>query len=416
MTAFRYIHLEPHVKVKFLIILLPIYLVGLIYGKFILSLAMIFVILLSLMGSYRTEKTSLESSIEYFLRSPVWWIITGYFFIVLFGGWYSEDTTSWLVRLRIKLPFLILPFCFFLLPRLSEGNYNKYICILVMVIFLSTIPVLFSILIDFQSFLTGLSEGTAANTPVSHIRYSLMVAMACFGAFILYYKQFYLISKGEVTLYLFLGIYFFLFIHLIAVRSGILCFYLTGLLWVLRFLWKKQTRIRGFALALILVSFPFIMISTMPSVQERWDYMVNDFNQFRTGKWNAYSDSERILSVMVGLEIIRDHPWWGVGPGDLKETCQERFLTKFDKTTFLLPHNQFISVAAGSGLIGLGVFIISFFLPVIRFIRSPEPFWFSSIAIIFFSFLVENTLETAVGTGLFILPLLMGIRFQEESN
>jgi len=48
-------------------------------------------------------------------------VITLYFWIVLFSFWQIEDDNGyWLERLRIKVPFLLIPLAYLGLPRLSK--------------------------------------------------------------------------------------------------------------------------------------------------------------------------------------------------------------------------------------------------------------------------------------------------------
>src|SRR5947207_1572914 len=80
--------------------------VSMLTSRYMISVGMILLILNSLISS------SLKSDFKAFISNKVMLAITSLFFLYLISGLYSADHAYWLERLRIKLPFLLLPFAF----------------------------------------------------------------------------------------------------------------------------------------------------------------------------------------------------------------------------------------------------------------------------------------------------------------
>lgn len=406
----------PRIELIFLAIVL-VFQISILYSLFALSLSMIALGVLALV-SWHGERLSLRLNVQLlkqllkYWTYPIWWIISLHFFIVFFGGFYSDDTAFWLSRIRIKLPFLFLPMAFFLIPSISRRSYQTVHYLLALVMTLSTIPILIDILGDPGGILERLAQGQAIETPISHIRYSLLIALASVASLILYVQKFTLKYHWEVKLLLGLSVYLFVFAHLLAVRSGLLALYVTFFILALIGISRRVATKQSIFLLTILVVSPVISFLTIPSLKTKVAYTIRDIRQFQEEDWNSYSDAERLLSVQGGLTLATENKWFGIGPGDLRGEMKTYFLTELDKTTFLLPHNQYISLLAGSGIVGLLLFFLALFLPMIRFVKSP--LFLALNLIILPSMLVENTLETSAGVAIYIFYLGCALNYFKD--
>ncbi len=359
-------------------------------------------------AKFKLDRT-LWDRLASFWQYPLWWVITLHFVVVLLSGYYSDDTQFWLARLRIKAPFLLLPMAFYLLPTITRHTYRTMHASLVIVMVISTVPILGTILGDPQAILERLADGKSIETPGNHIRYSLLIALGAVSAFILWVQKFSIHRKWEPTLWLVLGVYLFLFAHLLAVRSGLLALYAALFLLACIGL-TKRIKWRWSLLAIgILIASPLASYLAIPSLKTKMEYTIRDFENNLDGKWSGFSDAQRIRSVEGGLHLGLKHPWVGVGAGDLRSEMQSYFLTHLNKTSFLLPHNQFVTLFASCGLIGLILFQFALFLPLIRFLQ--EPLLLSMQVIIILSLLVENTFEVSSGVAIYIFYLGAGLNY-----
>ena len=81
-----------------------------------------------------------------------------------------------------------------------------------------------------------------------------------------------------------------------------------------------------------------------------------------------------------------------------------------------MPHNQFISVCAGMGIIGLAVFLLAFFFPLFYKKIKSDALFITLHLIIFASFFTENTIENSVGVGFYVFFLLLGINYLSDER
>ncbi|NND06956.1 MAG: O-antigen ligase family protein [Saprospiraceae bacterium] len=398
-----------------------LFIASLLYSTFLLSVSMFGFAILALFqfefSPFRCSwRKDMVKTLATFLDQPAWWAITLLFLIVLYGGLYSDDTSYWLSRVRLKIPFLLFPFGFYLFPSLSRHLFHRILYLLVLIMVLSSIPVLISMLIDYQTVLDNLSEGRPVTTPGSHIRYSLLLSLAFFSALLLWSRHFNWLTKNDRSILVSLAVYLFVFIHLLAVRSGIAVVYLTSAILIIRALILGQRRSLALGAGIILLVTPLVAYYSFTSFKNRIDYTLEDISKYQEASWNAYSDAERVLSVKAGIAIWRTSPWFGVGPGDLKNQMRVFYLKNYEKDTFLLPHNQFVSVAAGSGWLGLLLFLIAFFTPICITPYYRSPFLIVLFAITFFSMWVENTFETSVGVAFFVFFAFAGLKCASDER
>ena len=105
--------------------------VSLVLSKFMLSVGMIGLLLVAILErplDTATDRFSIQirkdlgQQWQSFWKHPHFWVLTLFFILPLLGGLYSEDWVYSTRKLRLKLPFLLLPFVFFLLPKRLPNN------------------------------------------------------------------------------------------------------------------------------------------------------------------------------------------------------------------------------------------------------------------------------------------------------
>jgi len=404
-----------------LLVLFTLYSISILYSVYLLSVILFLVGLLSIL-KINVRPIRLHFRTDFFrqmscmLNKPEWWLVSVPFFLVLFGGLYSDDTTYWLSRMRIKVPFLLLPMAFYMLPKINSITYIRAHMIFILVMGLSTIPLSWYMLNHYTEVIDALSHGRPVSTPVSHIRYSLFLAFSICSAFIISNRSD--LSKVDRNGLKFLAIYLTVFLHFLAVRSGIAALYLVAIYFLFRYMLKTQKRATTAGLALGILLIPLFAYQLIPSFKQRMDYMMEDASKYRQMEWNDYSDAERILSIRAGMAIAKQHSAVGTGTGDLRSEMQDYFYRVYDKDTYIMPHNQFISVLAGSGVIGLILFILALIWPLHHWskYRSQNHLFITLSLIVLISLLVENTFETSIGVAFYLFFTLLGIKLNENQE
>lgn len=352
-----------------------------------------------------------------FTSNKAYLAVTIFFLLIFFSGFYSSDMKYLLERLRIKLPFLLLPFAFASIPQLKEKEYLSIFYFFLILLFGSAILVGFGYWQNYEVITDNLGKGQPIPTPVNHIRYSLMMAFSIIGGMMLFLKGFYWRWQWEKWLILGLTILLFIFIHVLSVRSGIIVLYASLLLLSLRFAFLQKKYLLGMVAVIALLCIPLLAYKFIEGFKQKVDYTIWDWQQYYYDLPLRSSDASRLISYKVGLEICQENKWFGVGAGDLRKEVHQIYEQRFPEITDKkMPHNQFISVSAGMGIIGLAFFILAFFFPLFYKKIKPDALFISLHLIIFASFFTENTIENSVGVGFYVFFLLLGIHFLGKKN
>ena len=398
---------------------------SLIYSPFVLSVGMILICVMAVFDIWEAESgklkfglnKSLKNNFQQFLQAPQYWILSFFFLIVFVGGLYNEDWTYWLERLRIKVPFLLLPFAFFSLPTFRKKDYLGLYYFLVILLFFTSIGIGINYLMNFEAINESILKGHAVPVPRNHIRYSLMMAIGIIAGAYLYKEKFKLRYDWERPLIAFMTLFLFLFIHVLAVRSGLLVLYFSLIVLAVFFIFQSRKYVKGLLLIASIILLPIIAYKTIPSFKAKVAYTVWDMKMFEEGTGDNYSDSNRLFSLQMGLDIFKEHPIIGVGAGDLRKEVKERTVALGrDVAQHKMPHNQILSILAASGIVGGILFLITFFFPLFYAKAFLNPLHLSLHTIIFFSFMMENTLETSIGLGIYIFFLLIGLHYERMNS
>ena len=130
-----------------------------------------------------------------------------------------------------------------------------------------------------------------------------------------------------------------------------------------------------------------------------------ELNIYRwSGNPNGGSVSQRFEYNKASLYLIRQHPLFGVGTGDIPNAYQQAYRdldSQLDEQHRYKAHNQYMSITVGFGIIGLLMFLFSLFYPVIKSKNKRNYMYLSFLLIILLSMLPEDTIETQAGATFF---------------
>lgn len=342
------------------------------------------------------------------VQYPPFAAVTLFFFIVLFSFWQTEDYGYWLARLRIKVPFLALPLVFLGHPQMEERQWLGLLYFLLLLLLVTAIGVGVNYWINYDEIQLMLKQGQPMPTPRNHIRYSLMLALGVVSGGYLYSQGYCLRYKWERYFILGITLFLFLFIHLLSVRSGILALYAALFLLSVRYILVARRYILGLGILAALVAMPLAAYWYVPSFRTKVDYMRWGLIKFQEGEGAAYADTGRIVSLKVGWELAKQHPVFGVGAGNLQREVDELFEKGYPQLPEpLVPHNQFLFVLAGTGAVGLLLFLFALFFPLICSRNYRHPFLLGFYGIALTAFMIEHTIENSMGVGFFVFFLLL---------
>ena len=119
---------------------------------------------------------------------------------------------------------------------------------------------------------------------------------------------------------------------------------------------------------------------------------------------NGSSVFQRVEYIKASLGIIKDHPVFGVGTGDIVTA----FADYYEETNSKLrpefrfrSHNQYLAITVAFGVIGLIWYLFSMLYPVFADKKNRNYLYLVFLFIMMLSMLTEDTLETQIGVTLF---------------
>lgn len=379
---------------------LVLFFCSLIFVGFVSSRVLISVGVLGLLlsGIY-SRMASKDTNWRWILLTPI------LFFAILLLSWFNSDNKEmWAMWLTLKLPFLILPIAFILMEDFSAGFICHVLKIFVWVMIGSMIIVFIRYALHYEQINSALSAGGRMPVPYSHIRYSLLLTVACFVSVWFYWT-------GKHKFYLFSTLFFFGSLHLISVRSGLLALY-AGLSFVLVYfvVVQKQWKFGLIGIvAAVLIS--LAAYKTIPSLQNRIAFMRYDFGQWKEGNIDGNSDAMRLASIVTGYQLWQQNMWLGVGSGDILEASkkleQSLFPNIHEETSLKMPHNEMLWTACVLGVLGVALFFVAWLFPLFVFAHQLNWLYVAIQLVFFVSFMVEYTIEEQIGGTFFVLFQLL---------
>jgi len=205
-------------------------------------------------------------------------------------------------------------------------------------------------------------------------------------------------SKVHIAIYV-ASLAFIIFnILFVSARTATAVAYLTILAFVFLCLKLKKSYRKGIPVLLIslvltgLIQYGVMKIGSerVKQIGEMMDHNKHDYNSatIRVHLWND------------AWEVIREHPVFGVGTGDIKEALIE----KYKKNDFSLgvernysPHNQLLHTMVILGAVGLMVLLLVFIFPAILAVKGKDWIYFLFLVIVFLNCMTEDVLEVQAG-------------------
>lgn len=233
------------------------------------------------------------------------------FVIYAFSGLYSQNLDLLAERLRIKLPFLLLPFAFAQLKPYTEKQFAIIQYIFLGILSIAGLAVLINYLAFFDSITESMMYGKAIPTPYSHIRFSLFVVFAFFTGLEVLRAGVKLKFNWEKPVVIVCTVFLFILCHILAVRSGLLALYLGLFFWIIYYFVKTKKVLLGSVFLLLLVCIPYLSYKFIPTLNSKINYMLYDLKMMSSDTSQEYSDRGRLISIKVGWELIQQNLWFG---------------------------------------------------------------------------------------------------------
>ena len=327
--------------------------------------------------------------------------------VSIVGGWNTSNTDLYWKTLVLGSPFLFIPLSLWVAPNFSRKELTFLIYVFCAVMFITGISICANYFIHYEEMNVAISRGKAIATPFKeHIRYSLMMTFSLVSLMYLRINKITLrYPKSEKYMQLVVATFFLLMIHILSVRSGLLSLYLCLLIYAIYFAVYKRKYVLAAVIIASVVLLPIIAYVSLPSMKQKMTYMFYDIGMLANGKGSTYSDSERLISMAAGIQLVKANLITGVGTGDLQDEMNKIYSRDYPSilpTNRKLPHNQFIWTWASNGLLGICALCGGIFYPMLY-----QKNYRNLLLLLFFiicisSFITEATLEIQVGIAFYV--------------
>ena len=159
-----------------------------------------------------------------------------------------------------------------------------------------------------------------------------------------------------------------------------------------------------------------------PGLRARLSATLFEYNLYRRfNNPNGGSLSQRIEYTRASFHIIRQHPWFGVGTGDVPQAFSQAYdeiHSPLKEEFRFRAHNQYLAIAVAFGLVGLAFFLFVLLYPWCSSRKCHTYLYMVFLAIMLLSMFPEDTLETQAGVTLFAFfeALLLFARPQNSTD
>ena len=142
-----------------------------------------------------------------------------------------------------------------------------------------------------------------------------------------------------------------------------------------------------------------------PGLHARLSSTLFEYNLYRRfNNPNGGSLAQRIEFTRASFHIIKQHPWFGVGTGDVPQAFSQAYdeiHSPLKEEFRFRAHNQYLAITVAFGLVGLAFFLIVLLYPWLSSKRNHTYLYLVFLCIMLLSMFPEDTLETQAGATLF---------------
>ncbi|NQV02915.1 MAG: O-antigen ligase family protein, partial [Bacteroidia bacterium] len=330
-------------------------------------------------------------------------LFTGLYFIYLIGLLYTSNMEYARFDIEVKLSLLVFPLLFATIDGrvFSFLRINYIFLTYIAGCLTASIVCLINALIRYGDtgdadvfFYTQLSILHHSGYLAMFVNFAVVLVVFLTDDHLRLFKWWHLVF---ITLLL---VFFNLVVVLLSSKMGILSLIVIYLLMTFIFFFSKPFRIKAI--------FPLVMLGTVilflllfPQTMERVERTTNVVENINSLQADAEeSTGERILVWQSAWHIIQEHPFLGVGTGDVKDALLEEYSLngiKYAYSRRLDAHNQYLQTYLSVGLIGFIVLVTMLAWPGVLAFRRKNYIYFFFLLLFSMNILTESMFENQAG-------------------
>jgi O-antigen ligase len=353
-----------------------------------------------------------------------------YFINLLIGLSYTDNLAGGGQDLMLKLSFVIFPFVLLVNRRIDEHFFRGVIRVFYYSMFLVSIYILLAAWrnlinagdVDLSQALGYFTyEILAANIGIQPIYLSLYMVFSFFAVIWDFFLEPKIgLTKSGKWMARIWAFHFYMMVILLSSRMELLVLLFISFLGLAYYQGlKAKLWFSAIFKILVLGSFTIFLLGLFPVNKARYEEMVDINKDYTQTKWGGRSI--RIHKWMNTLELISEQPILGTGVGDMQDELQKVYKrNQFDiaYSYRFNPHNQYLQTWAASGIVGLLILLMIYFVSFKYALDSKNQLYIALVLLLFLSMITESMLERQKGLVFFSFFLLFfgGYYFNQKEQ
>ncbi len=338
----------------------------------------------------------------------------GWVALYALSAMWSANLGAWNNHFQTKLPIIMLPLAYACMPPMSRKYKEIFTVGMVVILVIAALYSIGCFINDPEFYIREYKVSHMLPTlpKQDHIRSSIASTL-CILWCVYYWPE---LSNKRVKWIVGIGMFVLaLFVHVLAAKSGLIAFYLFALGWAV-YLAIIKRKLAGWLILLAVPVILWVASWAVPTLRERIEYITFTIFMYQhKHDTSNLGDVSRLVSYDLGLQLVKQNMWKGVGAGDMKDEMDKLYVEqhpKIDEYGRLLPHNQFLTVALGCGIPAMVLFGVWFFRPLISLRRNRASYFFAiTWLILLMQLMIEPVLE--VQYGVFVVLFFLLLQYNE---
>lgn len=382
------------------------------------------VILMGLLCVYILFYNSFSEKLSLFLRRRHTWLMSGFTIMLLVSLLLSDNTTSGLRFLQLRLPLIIFPLTIGLVYLPARRRNHILLGIAAMI----TISCAASL--GYAIYRATVEQNSAwlYNDALSLFIGQQSVYTSVFVNISIYVFAFFLFFSNDYSKYRSLMVPALVLLlitsYLLASRSMMIFLYASALFFFLFYMIKKKKYAQGlalfsgFAVAILLVYkfFPSTFNRFRELAYTQFNYTSKGTESHYAGELNAAQwngANFRLAAWQCGWQLFKEHPLAGTGLGDKEDALNKVYADRgfqFAIDTKKNVHNNYLDILLSLGVAGLLLFLAGWIiLPFLTLLRQRDGLGIIILLTFVFAMITEVYFDRSLG-GLvfgFFIPFLL---------
>ena len=343
-----------------------------------------------------------------YISKKNFYLAFAFLLIYFISGLLSNDVALGIDHAVTKIPILFFSLAFAYLPQFNKKQLVFCTLSIGLILIFSAIHSCSFLFYHFNYYMEAYKRSRVLPTINDNDYIRLSVGISLYLLWIINFSR-QLSNKTLKSFLYLLSLCLFIYLHILAAKSGLLIVYLFSIVYAFYLIFNKQYKLGlvwlSGLMAILACAYFFI-----PTFHHRIGYISFTIIMFNSGdKSGIYGDIGRLISFDIAWHIIKQHPIWGVGVGNMYKAMQQGYnewYPNLAENLRILPHNQFLTVAMTCGLPALLVFILWVVEPLTYIKKNRESFFLIMVWIaLFIQLMIEPTLELQYGIFIYVFFL-----------